>query len=202
MPKKPKENPKRPQGRPKRRERVVTPAVLERIGILWLQNVSMTDIANEFGIDLTTVRHHLNQTIRPMWHEQMRSRLDEDLAKVALIERIAWERFQSNAPGETVEQIEKALVGGKGRLRLVKQAVRSVTRTGEAAWLQIIQWCLDFRARIHAHYAPTRTHVDIGGDLRVAGMGPSEVDQIMLDRLMTQIAERRKHQAALRSSEN
>ena len=174
---------------------------MDRIGTLWLQNVPTTVIAKEIGVDEKAIRYHLENTIRPMWHDDMRSRLTEDLAKVALIERIAWERFESNAPGETTEQIEKALVGGKGRLRLVKQAVRSVTRTGEMGWLQIIQWCLDFRARIHAHYAPTRTHVDIGGDLRVAGMSPVEVDQAMLKRLMEQIAERRK-QAALRPGNN
>ena len=193
----------RKQGRPKASEKAVTPQVLQEISRRWLQGRSVWSIAVELGFDESTVRYHLNTNLRPLWHEEMRSMLDVDLAKVTMIETIAWERFYSTVPGETVEQIEKALTEdkrGRGRLKIVKQAVRSVTKTGEAGWLQIIQWCVDFRARIHAHYAPTRTHVDIGGEMRVAGMGPSEVDQVMLDRLMQQISERRKHQATLAAS--
>lgn len=193
------------EDRAKHARRPVTPEVLREIGTMWLKGRSQVDIARTFGIDEKAVRYHLQNHIRPMWHDQMRSRLDEDLAKVALLEATAWERFHSQAPGETHEQIEKALrecKGGQSRLRIVKQAVRSVTRTGESAWLQIIQWCLDFRARIHAHYAPVKTHIDLGGDLRVAGMGPAEVDQVMLQRLMEQIELRRKNQAALMAGRN
>jgi hypothetical protein len=182
---------------------VVTPEVLSEIGRKWLQGRATVAIAKEVGVSESTIRYHIQTHLKPQWHEEMRSTLDIDLAKVSLIEKIAWERFYSAAPGETAEQIEKALTEdkrGRCRLRIVKQAVKSITRTGDAAWLQIIQWCLDFRAKIHAHYAPTRTHVDIGGEMRVAGLGPSEVDQVMLQRLMEQIAERRKHQAALSES--
>jgi|LSQX01.1.fsa_nt_gb hypothetical protein len=148
----------------------------------------------EFGIDESTVRYHLNERIRPLWHERMRSRLAEDLAKVDLLEATAWERFESHTPGETHEQTEKALLEGGSRLKIVKQATRTVTKTGEIGWLQIVQWCLDFRAGIHAHYAPTRHHVDRGSEMRVAGMSPVEVDQLMLQRLMEKIAERRRQQ--------
>ncbi len=132
----------------------------------------------------------------------MRSRLAEDLAKVALIERTAWERFHSSAPSETHEQVEKALLERGGKPRVVKQATRKITKTAEVAWMQVIEWRLDFRARIHAHYAPTQRHVDHGGDFRVAGKTRTQVDQEMLDRLMQQIKERRKHQAALDANSN
>ena len=184
-------------GRPKSGEQPVTPAVLRRIGILWIEGWSKWEIAKEIGVNESTVRHHLNNTICPNWHEDMRSRLAEDLAKVAHVERTAWERFHAATPGETQEVVEKALLDGGSKPRIVKQAVKTVTKTGEVAWIQVIQWCLEFRARIHAHYTPTRTHIDHGGELRVAGKTPCEVDQEMLKRLMRQIAERRKHQAAL-----
>jgi hypothetical protein len=170
-----------------------------------LKGVPNTLIAKAIGIDESTVRHHLNTTIRPQWQEQSRSRLHEDLAKVALIERTAWERFESDASAETVEQIEKGLresKAGRVGLKIIRQATRSVKRPGEAAWLQVIQWCIEFRAKVFAHYAPTRTHVQMEGELRVAGKSPSEIDQEMMRRLAEQIFERRKHQAALKIGEN
>ncbi len=177
--------------------RPVTPEVLQRIGRMWLQGRNNCEIAKEIGIDESTVRYHLQNNILPLWQEDMRSRLAEDLAKVALLERTAWERYDSSVPSEPHELIEKALLEGGSKPRIVKQAVRKITKTGDTAWLQIVQWCIDFRARIHAHYAPTRHHVDHGGEMRVAGMTPTEVDQAMLKRLMEQIQERRRHQAAL-----
>ncbi len=197
-----KKQPRRRPGRPKRGQEIITPAVLERIAELWLEGVSPRKIGEAVGADRMSVLHHLERSIRPLWHEQMRSMLDVDLAKVALLEKVAWERFHAKAPAESIEQIEKTLTAGKSgrsRLKITKQAVRSITRTGDSAWLQVIQWCLDFRARIHGHYAPTRSHVDIGGDLRVAGKSPSEVDEEMLDRLLTQIQERRIRQIARKS---
>ncbi len=196
----------RKPGRPKRGREVCTPHMIQQIGNMWLQGVSMTKIGHELGIDRKTVAHHLNTTIRPQWREDSRSRLHEDLAKVGLIERTAWERFESQTPAETVEDVEKGLRESKktGRvsLRIIKQASKSVKRPGQTAWLQVIQWCIEFRAKIHAHYAPTRHHVEHGGEMRVAGMTPSEVDNVMLERLMEQILERRKHQAALDAGRN
>lgn len=197
-----KAKPTRSRGKARPGKRPITPEVLLKIGKMWLKGRNNCEIAREIGVDEKTIRYHLQANIRPLWQENMRSRLAEDLAKVSLLEATAWERFDSSAPSETHEQVEKALLEGGSKPRIVKQATRTVTKTGEAAWLQIIQWCLDFRARIHAHYAPTRTRIDVGSELRVAGKTPSEVDQEMLKRLMEQIAERRKHQAALDAERN
>jgi hypothetical protein len=164
---------------------------------LWLQGVGESKIAERLGISRATVRYHLDRTIFPLWQNTMRSKLKEDLAKVALIERTAWERFHSAEPGETREHVEKALLEGGRKPRIVKQAVSKVTRTGEIAWIQVVQWCLEFRARVHGHYAPTRHHVDTGGELRVAGKTPSEVDQEMLKLLEEKVKERRRYEEGL-----
>ena len=42
----------------------------------------------------------------------MRSRLAEDLAKVALIQRTAWEQFHATTSGEPHKVIDKALLEG------------------------------------------------------------------------------------------
>ncbi len=193
---------KRRPGRPKRSEPVVTPAMILGIAEYWLKGWGTIRIGQEYGIDPTTVRHHLDKTVRPQWHEEMRSRLAEDMAKVDLVERTAWERFHAAEPGETREVVEKALLEGGSKPQIIKQVKSAVTKTGEVAWIQVIQWCLDFRARIHAHYAPTRHKVDLGSELRVAGLTPDQVDQAMLKRLMETIEERRKYQQALGSGDN
>lgn len=194
--------PTRKRGRPKKGESPITPQRLRQIGILWLEGVGASEIASVVGCDESTIRYHLDSTIRPQWVEDGRSRVAEDLARVAHLERTAWERFHANAPGETIEQVEQGLLEGGNKLRIIKKATRTVSKTGETAWLDIVRWCIEFRAKIFAHYAPTRHHIDHGGELRVAGMTPSEVDQAMLKRLFEQIEERRKHQASLGTGRN
>ena len=184
-------------GKPRRGETVVTPAVLERIASMWLQGVSEAKTAAALGVSRATIRHHLDAKIIPLWRERMRSQLDVDLAKVHLIEQTAWERFDSAEPSETRESVEKALLDGGREPRLVRQAVQKVTRVGELGWLQVIQWCLDFRARVHGYYAPARHTRDLGGELRVAGMTPVQVDEAMLKRLHEKILERREYQQGL-----
>jgi hypothetical protein len=164
---------------------------------MWLRGVSERKIAEAVGFARATVRYHLDRTIFPQWRDTMRSRLAEDLAKVALIERTAWERFDNAGPEETRETVEKALLEGGRKPRLVKQVVSKVTRTGEIAWMQVIQWCLEFRARVHAHYAPRQRRVATEGELRVAGKTPSEVDQEMLKRLEEKVEERRRYEEGM-----
>ena len=118
-------------------------------------------------------------------------------AKVALIERTAWEKFDSHEPAESHEVVERALLESGAEAEIVKQVIRTVSRKYDPTWIHIVKWCIEFRARIHAHFAPTRHHVDVGGELRVAGKTPCEVDQEMLKRLMDQIHERRRHQQVL-----
>jgi DNA-binding transcriptional ArsR family regulator len=201
-PSKPKTPAKRRPGKPKKSERVVSPAVLEEIGDLFLEGVPISQIAKRFEVDPSTIRHHLDTSIRPVWQESMRATLADDLAKVGHIERIAWERFHASQQPETRRQIKRALVEEGADPQIVEKVVTKITKTGEVAWIHVLQWCIEHRARVHGHYAPTRHHVDMGGELRVAGMAPDEVDKEMLKRLMEKIAERRKYQEALRVSQN
>lgn len=179
-------------GRPKRGREAITPEQIEEIGRLWLQGVRLSEIALKFEVDRTTIRHYLDNHLRPAWQESVRADLAADLARVRLLESVAWSRFESSAPAETVEQIERGLVAGKGKLRIIKRALRSITKTGDAAWLDVIKWCLEYRMRVHGYAAPARHHVDLGGELRVAGMSPTQVDTAMLTRLHEQILERRR----------
>jgi predicted transcriptional regulator len=193
---------KRGPGKPRPSERPVTPEKLEEIADKFLEGVPLTQIAEAIGVTRQTIQYHIDATIRPIWQERMRSTLADDLAKVSHLERVAWERFRVSQRPETRRQVKKALVAEGADPQVVERVLTTVTKNGEAVWLQIVQWCIEHRARVHGHYAPTRHQVDMGGELRVAGMSPDQIDKAMLQRMMDKIEERRKYQAALRASQN
>lgn len=176
--------------------------MLETIADCILKGMSQRKTAQKCGIDESTVRYHLENTLRPRWREDARGALHEDLAKVLLVEKVAWQHFESSVPGETREGIKKALLERGIRPRLVEQATTKITRRGQVAWLEIVQWAIEFRAKVFGHFAPTRHHVDVGGQLRVAGLDPCQVDQAMLEKLLEKVAERRRHRAAIDPGRN
>jgi predicted transcriptional regulator len=197
----PKKSPaKRGAGKPRPSERPVTPEKLEQIADMFLEGTPITRIAEAIGVTRQTIQYHLDATIRPIWQEKMRSTLADDLAKVGHIERIAWERFHVSQQPETRRQVKKALVDEGADPQVVEKVITKITKTGEVAWLQVAQWCIEHRAKVHGHYAPTRHQVDMGGELRVAGMSPDQVDKEMIKRLFEKIEERRTYQKALRAS--
>jgi hypothetical protein len=51
----------------------------------------------------------------------------------------------------------------------------------------VIQWCLDFRAKLMGSYASTKVEVE---GFRVAGSEASDIDQKMMGRLAELMAER------------
>ena len=180
----------------------MTPLMLERIEQCLLEGMSQRATAKKCAISESAVRYHLENTLRPRWHAAAVSTFHADLAKVAMMERVAWERFHSRDPGETRKAIEKALVGKVGKLRVVKEAVRTVSRTGSTAWLEVVQWCIDFRARVFGYQAAQEHRVQVGGTIRVAGKTPAELDEEMLQRLVEKLKERREYFAALERGRN
>ena len=83
-------------GRPKKSERKVTPQVLEEIGGRYLRGNPLSEIAQALELSYTTVRYHLEHSIRPAWKERLQKRLDEELARVAKIEATAWRKFRES----------------------------------------------------------------------------------------------------------
>ena len=176
---------------------MVTPEVRELIAKRWLQGRTASAIGREIGIDEKAVRYHMETFIRPLWHEKLVAMKGQELAKIDLLESTAWDRFLDAAPGEIVENIERALTEDGNRLRVIKKVMRQVTKVGDSAWLDLVKWCIDWRSKVFGYYAPTRHQIDTGSELRVAGKTPNEVDEAMFDRLVAKIAERRKYAAAV-----
>lgn len=182
------------RGRVPKSQSKITPAALLEINRLWLEHVPITAIAERYGVTDEAIRYWIKKEIKPAWQERARGDLDELLAKVELIERTAWERFHSDAPCETREQIEEALrdakEDGEPSMEIIRRAMRRVSRPGQAAWLQVIGWCLDFRAKIHGHYAAQRIQHEVAGELRVAGMSRQEADHEQIKRCLERLRSR------------
>lgn len=166
---------KRKSGRP-RRGKAVTPEMQEQIARMYLRGSSSQAIAGVLGISRHTVEYHLEHNIRPVWRETLKGALEVELAKVAELERVAWLCFEdSRRPtrtltikrerGEKAKDCDPKTPSGKKKLlaqlgadmRVVEMALTKVTRSGTPAWLQIIQWCVEFRAKVFGYFQQQNT---------------------------------------------
>jgi hypothetical protein len=184
---------KRKAGHPVGKVSTLTPGDLLEIERMYLQGVSASIIAERFGVSHPTILHQINKKIRPLWQERMVHIAEEEHAKVDLLYQIAWERFQeSKKPGETVH-IEMEAVKAGADPQVVKRALTRVGKTGEVCWLQVIEWCLDWKAKVNDSYAALRhKHEHAGGitaEIRVAGTTPQEFTRTLLEEIMQGIAE-------------
>ena len=181
--------PKRKRGRPKKNDAAVTPEKLEIIADLWLRGKSYRSIAEEIGVDEKTVRHHLNAKIKPVWREEINSELHVEMAKVAKIEQVAWECFANSQDDETRETVKERLIEATANLELAEKITSKLKREGSTAWMTVIQWCIDWRAKVAGTYSATKIDV---GDYRVAGKATADVDNEMMTRLADLVADRHK----------
>jgi predicted transcriptional regulator len=190
--------PRRKPGRPKRSERPIGPAELEEIANRVLQNQPVSQIARAMGVAESTIRYHVENAIKPRWEHDISCSLTHQRAKVDRLEALAWERFLESQKPQTRREVRQELQAGGADAKTVARVLTRTRRTGEPVWLEIIEWCIDWRCKIAGHYAAKKFHVENSGELRVAGCSPSEVDESMLRRLAEKIAERKAYEDRLR----
>lgn len=166
-------------GRQKKLEKVIGEVELETIAELTLKRVPQFEIAKRLGVSQPTIVYHLEKTIRPRWKERMSRTIDDDAAAVDLLEKVAWERFHVSMEAERrklvkhegVEVVDpksrkrkvQAIIAAKAEMSamlvrhglemsLVERVLTKVTQVGDAGWLQIIQWCIDWRSKVRGDY--------------------------------------------------
>lgn len=152
-----KERVKRGAGRPRAVARAIDPDEIQRIADWRLQGCSLSEIALRLGVHRSTVQHHL-KAIGHEWQVGHNVDRAEQLAKVNLMERVAWERFEQSMKPQTRKQLKFDLakdlkaknVDAAEARRLVEEVVTRTTRTGEPAWLGVIQWCRSIGPRFSA----------------------------------------------------
>lgn len=184
-----------PALKPSRCGKVVARGLLLEIERLYLQNQTISAIAKKLNLSRMTVGRFVEKELQPKFRKYAGS-IEIEMHKVDLLERIAWERFNESQSPQTRETIEKEAVAAGARLKTVRNVYQKVTRTGEATWLNIVQWCIDYRAKIRGDYAAQKhshQHL-VTSNLRVAGHSVEEFGEAFLMKLMQKIAERRQEE--------
>lgn len=164
MAKKPKVKPakNRKPGRPKRVDRVI---IAERdygtIGDMHLTGHTDQEIAEHYGCENTTISHHLRKFIRPQWQEKSAVSVEDVIAELEAIKRLAWNQFRSDSVTEVREMTEESILEEattkrgrpkKDKLELIRRVTSRVKKQGNLGWLQVVQWCIEERAKILGFY--------------------------------------------------
>ena len=198
-------------GRPTRKNKI-SPRDLEVIAEMHLQGYTNTEIGRRFNVDRKAIAQHLSTTIRPVWQEHLGWTAADELANIAMIQRVAWIGYHASQKGTTTTNektlVEKALKATKAKAKkdkntaaisLLEKVEKHVTDAGRTDFLAVIQWCSSERSKLLGLYATPKAELEIKGSLRFAGKTTAEVDEEMMTRLMKGIADRRKYNAALES---
>lgn len=130
------------------------------IARLYLRGWLQKDIAIELNLSEATVSRDLAaiaEALEASAQEDVRIARSRELAKIDHLEREAWEAWeQSKKPQRTTVK-----TGAEGQA--ARGQIKERQRDGDPRYMQVVQWCIEERARIRGLYAPTK----------VAGTDPS-----------------------------
>ncbi len=174
-------------GKPAAAERAIGPAELAIIAQRHLQHRPIVEIAEELGVVPGTIRHHLEHSIKPSFRHSLMRMAEEEMARIDMVEKIAWERFAASMEPQTKRTIKHGLLDGlkgkPGKIGIVERAMTKIKTNGDIGWINVIQWCVEERCKIKGHYASQRLHINHGGDVRVAGKSREDIDLELQQRI-------------------
>ncbi|MBL8823172.1 MAG: response regulator transcription factor [Planctomycetia bacterium] len=122
----------------------------EQVAKLYLEGRTIRQIAQDLGVSIGTVHADL-QYIEKEWatlaEQSVSKRKTDILAKLDLIEKMAYEAFEKSQ-GEIVVETQRARTkAGSGAKEIIKQEVRSMS-PGDPRYLQIVGNCISQRAKL------------------------------------------------------
>ncbi len=190
-----------PSGRPKRGQEKITEGNYPDIYQRWLKGASVHSLAMEYKVDWTTMQHHLQKCRTLLKTVLLRDR-NEVLDELQLIREAAWEAFKKSKRSLTHDEVSKevdrvALEKGVSQelaSRLIKQTTRITMRDGEANWLTVLLAAIDMENKLVGHYETGKREGQKPagkGTYRAAGRSPKETHELMAQRLMKLLGERR-----------
>ena len=141
---------------------------------MYLQGRTQTDIAEEVGVDQSTVSRDI-AALQEAWRESSLVDIDEakarELAKVDRLEREYWDAWERSCEdAETLRQ--------EGSSEKPSKVVKtSHPRNGDPAFLRGVQWCIERRCKIIGVDAPSE--LKHSGSIRfdavaIGGLDPDE----------------------------
>ena len=161
---------------------------------LYLQGKTLKEIAEivsnrdgpdcDYTLSYVTISNDLRK-IRGKWLESALLDMDkikaEELAKIDRLEREYWEAWHASLAPEQMTQT-------KEKTDDVETTSRTRTQSGDARYLQGIQWCINRRIELFGLDAPKRTESyerveTVSMNLDLEGMSVTELNQ--LEQLLT-----------------
>ena len=137
-----------------------------RVSELYLSGLSQREIATELGIPRTTVQSDLN-AIRINWRtitfQNYDKGLNQELAKIDLLETTAWdawERSTQKATRETVRTRSIALDESGKPATVIETTETTETAVGDERFLNRVAWCIEKRCKLLS-YDKTGQPIDI-----------------------------------------
>jgi hypothetical protein len=137
----------------KRRDAAQVARDRKRIADLYLKGWLQVDIADEIGVDTSTVSRDL-KAIRGEWLQSTLMDFNEaraqELAKIDNLELTYWQAWQRSTENKEVEST-KVIESGKGEDRKperLEAATRSEGQAGDPRFLQGVQWCIERRCKL------------------------------------------------------
>jgi len=189
----------------------VSPEKRQQIVEDWLRGNSFPRLAKMHRLSRACVHNIVTDARRDLQTDTNRT-ADEVLAEVALLRAEAWRKHQESSEPVTTESVQRVFatlgheapsdaqalgMGKSGKRKTSKKlsiagAVEHTVkflqenRKSEPSWLHIVQWCLQFEAKIRGMNAP----IQVDHSFRVAGLEPEELDGEMFGRLAAALERR------------
>jgi hypothetical protein len=165
----------------------LTEEQLDRVEAMWLRGHSLRAIGAVVGCHHATVREAITRRIVPRWEALTRSGLPCDLARVSLLEERAWQAFDRSTKPQVEVAVEYGAKETTPDLVPVRRKVVRRKRTGEKQWMDVITWCIEFRARVFGYVR--QAEASHGEEVRVAGLSPGLANEKMMERLSVKLEE-------------
>jgi hypothetical protein len=147
----------------KRRDAAQVARDRKRIADLYLKGWLQVDIADEIGVDTSTVSRDL-KAIRGEWLQSTLMDFNEarahELAAIDNLEITYWQAWQRSTENKEVEASK--VIEGKDGQRMEAQT-RSEGQAGDPRFLQGVQWCIERRCKLLGLDEPNRLDVTSGG---------------------------------------
>lgn len=202
---------KRKPGRPKKTERPITPEILQEIGRQFLRGKSARQIALAIEVTENAVRHHLERTLKPLWRNSIQFDASIEIARADEVICLAFEGYDrslrpsaKNRQKYSAEQIKAKIKRkspqGANKERLVERTLETIERDGDKGWLELVHLMMDFKARVKGGYAPAQLRVHQQSEMRIAGLSPVQLDELMYRRIVDLAAERQQHAQLLETA--
>lgn len=160
----------RPQGRPKKGESPIKEEDYDDIVKLYYTGYGLQTIAEKYGVT--------RAAMHAIWNNKILVRQRVNIPELTVerfywelesIKSSAWEKFHSDAPAETREQVTEQIDGDK---KVVNRVIGRTFRPGQVAWMDVIMKATDMELKMAGLYQVT---VKQEVDLRYAGSNEKEV---------------------------